>query len=54
MVYDATQLCLNPLCNANHSQASTRIPNPYHAVTMCNRVTSQCLCRQDFALSRFI
>ncbi len=29
----------NYLCNAYHSHVSTQIPNPYHTVTACNRVT---------------
>ncbi len=32
--------CLNSLCSVSHSQASTRIPNPYHTVTTYDRVTS--------------
>ncbi len=32
--------CSNSLCSVNHSQVSTRIPNPYHTVTACDRVTS--------------
>ncbi len=34
---------LNSLCSDNHSQISTRIPNPYYTVVVCDRVTSQCL-----------
>ncbi len=47
-----TKYCLSSLCSANHSQASTQFPNPYHTATARNRVTSQCLCRTDFALCR--
>ncbi len=32
--------CLNSPCSTNHSQASTRIPNPYHTVAACGRVPS--------------
>ncbi len=39
---------------SNDSQASTRIPNSYHTVTACDRVTSQCRYRQDFALFSFM
>ncbi len=31
--------CLNSPCYANHTQVSTRIPNPYHTVSACNRVS---------------
>ncbi len=41
--------CLNSLCCASRSQASsTRIPNPYHTVTACDRVISRYLYSQDY------
>ncbi len=39
----STGHCLNSLCSVSHSQASTRIPNPYHTVTAYDRVTSRYL-----------
>ncbi len=32
--------CLNFLCSSDDSEASTRILNPYHTVTACDRVIS--------------
>ncbi len=40
--------CLNSLCCVSRPQASTRIPNPYHTVTACDRVISRYLYQQDY------
>ncbi len=47
VLFVATNLCLflfivlyvNSPCNANRTQVSTQIPNPYHTVAECNRVS---------------
>ncbi len=41
IIYAAKE-CLNSPCSAVHSQTPTEISSPYHTVTACDGITSEC------------